>query len=116
MSGAYKKDEDKARFHLIPPESIKGVADVLTFGAKKYGERNWEKGLDSSRIFSAAQRHLWAWWSGEENDHESGLSHLHHAAANVMMLQTVGSGFKRLVDNRPEADPQMSFDFNQPQK
>ncbi len=31
-------------------------------------------------------RHLTAWWEGEDNDPESGLPHIYHAAANIAML------------------------------
>ena len=39
-----KHDSGKLRMDLVPPEAIKAMADVLTSGAAKYGDRNWEKG------------------------------------------------------------------------
>ena len=83
---ATKFDQNKCRIDLIPPEIIIAIGDVLTFGAAKYGDRNWEKGLPYGRIFAAAMRHLWVWWSGADRDAESGMSHLHHAIVNVMFL------------------------------
>ena len=99
-AGGTKYDQDKPRFDLIPPESLFAIAEVLTFGAQKYGDRNWEKGIRASRLFAAVQRHLWKWWSGRDTDEESGLSHLSHAICGLAMLLTTiqrNSG----LDDRP---------------
>ncbi|MBD3292991.1 MAG: hypothetical protein GF393_08715 [Armatimonadia bacterium] len=74
------------RYDLIPPEALRALAEVLTYGARKYGDRNWEQGLDWSRPYAAGQRHLWAWWAREGTDPETGLSHLAHAICNLAML------------------------------
>src|SRR4051812_14133844 len=84
--GGVKFDEGKPRYDLLPPEGALAVANILEFGARKYAARNWEKGMDWSRPFGAAQRHLWAWWSGEKTDPDSGRSHLWHAACNLFFL------------------------------
>jgi hypothetical protein len=39
-----KHDTDKVRVELYPPEALLATSRVLTFGAKKYAERNWERG------------------------------------------------------------------------
>ena len=83
-----KFDQSKLRFDLVPPEALEEIVAVFTYGADKYGVRNWEAGIDWGRCFGAAMRHLWAWWRGEEKDSESGISHLAHAAASIMFLIT----------------------------
>lgn len=98
--GGVKFDYGKPDYSLLPPEAIDGVVRVLTMGATKYGRRNWERGLSYSRLFAACMRHLWAWWRGEELDPESGLSHLHHAACNIVMLQTYHERGKTEWDDR----------------
>jgi hypothetical protein len=80
-------DQGKLPFHLLPPEMETGVAAVLQKGAVKYAERNWELGMNYSRVYSSLRRHLNAWWSGEENDPETGLPHVDHIATNVAFLQ-----------------------------
>jgi hypothetical protein len=52
------------------------------------------------RPFSAAMRHLWAWWKGEQADPETGLPHLAHAACCLMFLMAYE---KRRIgeDDRP---------------
>lgn len=83
---ATKYDDGKNRLELIPPEAIFGLGEVLTFGAKKYNDRNWEKGMKWSRVFGAAMRHLWKWWWTKKPDEETGLSHLKHALCCVAFL------------------------------
>lgn len=81
-----KDDGSKPRYDLIPPELLEAVAHVLTFGAQKYSERNWEKGMKWGRPFAAMMRHMWAWWRGEKADPETGYSHLWHAACCIAFL------------------------------
>lgn len=81
-----KFDGGKVRMDLLPPELPFAVADILGFGAGKYGDRNWEKGMNWSRVFGALMRHMWAWWGGENTDAETGKSHLWHAGCCIAFL------------------------------
>lgn len=71
--------------HDLPGASLEAVTSVLHFGARKYGEHNWQN-VDSGvkRYTSAALRHLFAWSGGEAMDPESGLPHLAHAACSLL--------------------------------
>lgn len=102
MSEGLKDDQDKVRMELLPPELLIGTAKVLTFGAKKYTDRNWELGTKWSRVFGALQRHLWAWWGGERFDTETGYSHLWHAACCLAFLIAYEAR-KTGTDDRPSA-------------
>lgn len=95
-----KDDSGKARHDLIPPEFPDAVAQVLAFGANKYGERNWEKGMKWGRPFAALMRHMWSWWRGEKVDPETGMSHLWHASACIAFLVAFEAR-KSGVDDRP---------------
>lgn len=90
MKMADKYDDDKVRMDLIPPEVLTAMAEVLTYGANKYDSHNWQMngGLEWSRVYSALQRHLNDFWSGEEVDQESGLSHLAHAMCCIAFLNS----------------------------
>lgn len=79
----------KSRVDLISPVFLKGLADVLTFGAKKYAPHNWRKGLSWTETVASAQRHLLAFLSGEDIDEESGLPHIDMLACNVMFLSAM---------------------------
>lgn len=101
MSKGTKADKDKVRMELLPVEALMGTAEVLTFGAKKYEDRNWEKGIEYSRVYGALLRHMTAWWNGENVDLETGLSHLHHAGCCIAFLQTYVEREMNDIDDRP---------------
>lgn len=84
--GGVKFDQGKRRVDLVPTEAINALADVLTAGAVKYGEHNWRHGMDWSRVYGAAQRHMLAFWGGDDIDEESGMPHLWHALTNMAFL------------------------------
>ena len=81
-----KFDSGKRRVDLVPTEAINALADILTAGAVKYGEHNWRHGMDWSRVYGAAQRHMLAFWGGDDIDDESGMPHLWHALTNIAFL------------------------------
>lgn len=83
-----KKDGGKLPMQLIPGEIFTALASVLGFGAKKYRPRGWEAGMDYSRLYGAALRHLNSWFHRDEKDPETGFSHLWHAACCVTFLLT----------------------------
>lgn len=85
-AGGRKDDAGKTPFHLFPTDAMRAICFVLGFGARKYAPRNWEKGMDWSRVFAATIRHLTAWWEGEKYDQETGFSHLWHAGCCVIFL------------------------------
>ena len=79
-------DEGKPRIELVDTYAIEQLGHVLAFGAKKYGENNWTKGIKYTKLAGSALRHLFAFLRGIDNDHESGLPHLAHAMCCCMML------------------------------
>lgn len=82
-----KFDNDKLLYSLIPPETTKALAEVLTFGAKKYAPNNWQLVENGkTRYLDALFRHLEAFRSGETHDPDSGLHHLAHVLTNVAFL------------------------------
>jgi hypothetical protein len=91
-----KYDAGKVRMDLLPPELLFAVADILTFGAIKYADRNWEQGMSWGKAFAALMRHMWSWWGGKgpvtksflfgDLDMETGKSHLWHAGCCLAFL------------------------------
>ena len=77
-------DNGKARYDLLPYDALEVLAKVYTDGAVKYAPRNWEKGMDWSRMFGSLVRHAFAFWRGEDNDKESGSPHMAHVAWNAL--------------------------------
>lgn len=83
---AVKFDGGKTRLDLLPFDALFEVADVQAFGARKYSEHNWCKGMKWSRLIGAALRHIFAWSMGQDRDPETGLSHLAHAGCCILFL------------------------------
>jgi len=89
-----KYDENKPMMHLVRPEFILGMAEALSYGAKKYQEErgsvpNYMKGdgFNYSKIYDSLQRHLMSFQSGQSYDvGESEKHHLLLAACNIMFL------------------------------
>jgi len=81
-----KFDEGKLRYDLLPTYAIEEIVRVFTNGANKYSPHNWQKGMEWSRLFSAMMRHCFKFWSGEDLDEETNLSHMAHAAWNALAL------------------------------
>ena len=81
-----KFDGDKLRPDLVPTSCITGIAEVLTFGARKYKPNNWRNNTDLSRYEAAMWRHWLKYLEGEMHDKESGMPHLWHAMTNMAFL------------------------------
>lgn len=77
---------DKVRHDLLPPFAINEVAKVFTKGAVKYGDRNWENGMDWNVVMASLKRHINAFESGEDLDVETKLLHMSHVATNAIFL------------------------------
>lgn len=105
---ALKFDTGKPRLELVPPELIEAVGHVMTYGADKYDDRNWEKGMAWGRVYGALQRHLCSWWGGSDCDPETGRSHLWHAACCIAFLLTYEArGIGR--DDRPDMEKETTI-------
>lgn len=77
----------KLPIHLWPTTASAMGAIGLLDGMLKYGRANWRaSGVRASIYFDAANRHLNAWFEGEENDPDSGVPHLAHALACLAII------------------------------
>ena len=111
-----KYDLEKPRIDLLPYDALMEVAKVFTKGAEKYRAHNWEKGLEHHRLFNSAMRHLYAYWSGEDNDPEFGISHLAHCGCNILMLLSLslrGHGIDDRFTNNVNNNVNNNDDNNQ---
>jgi len=79
-SGAVRDMHDgKGRCDLLPPRAILRLARHFEEGAKKYGERNWEKGIPINSFIDSAIRHIMKYMAGQDDE-----DHLVAAAWNLM--------------------------------
>lgn len=102
-----KYDGEKARMSLLPFHALELVAQVMTYGARKYSPWNWTRLADAEeRYANAMLRHFAAWQGGERFDNGpggSGLPHLACVACNALFLLAFGEKTRDLdCGKRPE--------------
>lgn len=68
--------------------ALTALAEHYGVGAEKYDDNQWRKGYEWSKSYAALQRHLTAWWGGEDIDAETGSSHLAAVAWHSFTLLT----------------------------
>lgn len=83
-----KFDSEKTRLELLPSDAIVAVGQVLTHGAQKYCDHNWEHGMNWGRYVGALLRHVMLFMAGENIDPDSGLPIMAHAACDALFLLT----------------------------
>jgi hypothetical protein len=95
----------KPQLHLVPPASKVYQALAMQDGARKYGPYNWrEHPVKASIYYSACNRHLDAWWDGEELASDSGLPHLAHALGCIgIIVDATEHG--NIINDRPIPGP-----------
>ncbi|WP_099021223.1 dATP/dGTP diphosphohydrolase domain-containing protein [Mycolicibacterium palauense] len=96
-----EKGSKLARFDLIPPTVLWELAEHYGRGAEKYEDDNWRRGYDWKYSYAAVQRHLNAFWAGEDIDPETGSKHVVSAAWHCFALAW-------FMVNKPEYDSRPS--------
>jgi len=72
---------NKGRYDLLPTYAIHELARHMEEGCKKYGDRNWEKGVELHTFVNSALRHLNKFMMNMNDE-----PHLSAAAWNIMCL------------------------------
>lgn len=98
-------NDGKIRFDLLEPFSVEKLAEVFSFGAKKYPPNNWLIGMPWMDVVASLKRHLNKFEAGEDFDSESNLLHMAHVAWNAMAIVSY-------YKHRPEFDNR----FRKPRK
>ena len=102
MSGSVgRKNKGDVQLHAIPWEALQELGKAYAMGGDKYDDYNFRKGFDWSLSYDAMQRHAGAFWNREDDDTESGLHHMAHAAWHALTLLFF-SLTDRGVHDRPE--------------
>ena len=76
--------EMKGRMDLLPWRAIREVSIHCEMGAKKYGERNIDRGCPQFSLYSSGIRHMSKVIDPDDNDPEDTLTHLRAAAWNIL--------------------------------
>lgn len=91
----------KVPFSTIPAPVMAEVGLAMLEGARKYGRHNYRSiGVKSSVYYDATLRHLTSWWEGQNDDPDSGLSHITKAIACLVVLRD-SDLIGNLNDDRP---------------
>jgi len=89
----------------VPAPVLAELSVAMLEGALKYGRHNYrESEIVFSDYYDALDRHISAWWEGEDIDPDSGLSHITKAIATLVVLRDAMM-FECVVDDRPPAYP-----------
>ena len=93
------RGEEKGRYDLLPPDAIRRLALHFQRGAKKYADRNWEKGMELHYFLDSGLRHAFDYMAGKTDE-----DHLAAAAWNMICAMSTEMRFPELVDipTRPE--------------
>jgi len=85
-SAGLKDDGNKVDWAILKYAPLEDVVRVFMMGEEKYDRHNYLEVEDwETRYWNAAMRHMVAHQRGEYMDPESGLPHLAHAVASLLM-------------------------------
>ena len=92
-------------FTTVPFTIIWELGVAMMEGARKYGRHNYRvAGVRGSVYIDAAMGHLTQWWEGEDNDLDTGLSHITKAMASLCVLRDAMIQGKFVDDRPPKTD------------
>ncbi len=92
-----KNDKEKLKWSLLPWGSLESIVKVLMFYEKEKGVDNWKNIPDAKKRYTdALLRHVIYYSDGKKNDEESGISHLAHAACNILFLLWLDNDSNRI--------------------
>lgn len=72
---------NKGAYELVSPFALERIAVWYELGARKYADRNWEKGIPFGRLIQSAIRHMIRWMKGDRSE-----DHLAAVCWNVMAM------------------------------
>lgn len=93
----------KAPMACVPNTALIELYGVMGGGAHKYGIYNYRNStIDALTYIGAIRRHFMLWEDGEDEDHESGYSHLAHIMACCAILFD-SQYTNNILDNRSKS-------------
>jgi len=89
----------KGRYDLVPPSALRRLAIHYESGARKYGDRNWEKGQPLSSYVDSMLRHGQDYLEGDRSeDHLAAVAWNAFAAMHTEKLIRLGKLPKEFAD------------------
>jgi hypothetical protein len=87
---------NKGRCDLLPAVALLRLAKHFEAGAKKYSDRNWEKGIPLHSFIDSSLRHIFKYMDGQLDE-----DHLCAAAWNLICAMWTEEKHPNLVDIGP---------------
>jgi hypothetical protein len=98
-----KRDDSKIPWINLPWDAMQEVGEVIRYGTKRHGPRNWEiRDPKDADFVSAMLRHVIAYAQGLRIDKESGRHHLAHAVANALFVIHHESRVEKSIKEQPQ--------------
>ena len=105
LNPKYNAGNYKYPMSPVPVPVLAEVGVAMLEGALKYGYYNFRSvDISTSTYYDAANRHIQAWWEGEEIDPDSGINHISKAISSLVVLRDSMMN-DTIVDDRPPATP-----------
>lgn len=102
LTGADKEPSDgRGDFALLPWDVLWRDAQHYEAGGKKYAPRNWEKGIEFSRCFCSAVRHMTQWWLGDDSEDHLIAARWHLGALARYESAIKAGSLPEALDDRP---------------
>lgn len=79
--GMREPSTGKGAYELVSPFALERIAMWYELGARKYADRNWEKGIPFGRLIQSGIRHMIRWMKGDRSE-----DHLAAVCWNVMAM------------------------------
>ncbi len=86
-------DADSTRYDLISTVGLRRLAETYAEGARKYGDRNWEKGQPVTQCLNHLLAHINKWRDGDSKE-----DHLAHAAWGLMAIMHFEERLPEMID------------------
>lgn len=91
----------KVPLHVVPVGPLMELGLAMMEGGRKYGTHNYRAmGVRFSTYYDAVMRHMMSWWEGEDDDPDSGVSHVTKAIASLFVLRD-SMLMENYTDDRP---------------
>lgn len=93
-----KTDTGKDRLDLLPYAGLASAAKAFEYGLNQYGHNNYQNAKSFRPFLAAAIRHTMKKLDGEDLDKDSGLDHISHSLACLLMAEQIKSQGKPIND------------------
>jgi hypothetical protein len=104
---------NKAPMSTVSSAVLAEVGVAMLEGTLKYGRHNYRRvGIRASVYYDATIRHMFSWWEGEDQDPDSGMSHITKAIASLVVLRDAMIQSK-IEDDRPPRSEEFYAGLNE---